>query len=481
MRKRRIAFVTDRLGFQEILTIPLLSAAAKAGGHAAELFEFSRNPKKACASIASFGPDILAYSICSNDADRYLRINAVLKKYLSVFSLFGGPHPTFFPDVIEAEGVDAICRGEADRCFPEFLDRFGTEAMYAVSNFSFKAGAGLGVDNPVGELVEDLDSLPFPDRELLYSKSRFMARNPIKVFMAGRGCPYDCSYCFNHLFNEMYRGKGRILRTKRVDYLIREIRLVRERYPLSFVKFHDDIFGGDRRWLAEFAEQYPRELGVPFLCYARPNMVSEEYCEQLKKAGCHSVSMAIECGNEKLRTTVLNRRVSDEQILTACKHLRGAGIRIYTLNMIGLPGETERDIFKTIELNRRAGSDYADASILQPYPGTRLTEYCKQTGYLDGECDRFESQYTETALKFDSGFKNKLFVLHKLFAVLVDHSRLKMLLRTLYRARFLNGLLNLAYRYYYGRHVHRRIFAGQIPLALRLRGAFGFFLSKSRV
>ncbi|NQU75757.1 MAG: radical SAM protein, partial [Planctomycetes bacterium] len=479
--QHKIAFVINRLGFQEVLSIPLVSALAKERRHATALFEYAPRPAETRKEIAGFAPDIVAYSVCSNEAERYLQINRELKDSCEFFSLFGGPHPTFFPRFVEADGVDAICRGEADLCFGRFLDLFGTGQMYAVSNFSFKMPGGQIKENPLADLAGDLDAVPFPDRGLLYEKNRFMARNPIKVFMAGRGCPYQCSYCFNHLFNGMYRGKGKILRIKSVNYLIREIRQVAEKYPLTFVKFHDDVFGSDGDWLAEFADRFPKEVGLPFFCYARPNMISDHYCRLLKAAGCYSVSMAIESGNEKLRTAVLNRKVTNEQIVAASRHLREAGIRIYTLNMIGLPGETEKEIFETIELNQIAGSDFADASILQPYPGTQLTEYCKQTGYLDDENCRFESQFSESTLNFDEKFKNKLFVLHRLFPLLVDRPGLKRLLGTLYRTRFLNGLLNVIYRSYYGRHVHGRIYAGKIPFTIRLRGAVDLLLSKGRI
>ena len=93
MSKRRVAFVVDRLGFQEMLSIPILSALARGRGHTTALFEF-RRPARACARIASFAPDIIAYSVCSSEAERYLEINRFLRSRLRFFSLFGGPHPT---------------------------------------------------------------------------------------------------------------------------------------------------------------------------------------------------------------------------------------------------------------------------------------------------------------------------------------------------------------------------------------------------
>jgi len=468
------------LGFQEILSIPILSALAKARGHRVELFVAGRNLSKVCSEVAGFEPDIVAYSLCSNEVRSYLRLNRALKHRLRFFSLFGGAHPTFFPELVEEEGVDAICRGEADACFGEFLDRFGTDAMYEVSNFVFKMPNGRRRENPLAHLVEDLDGLPFPDRDLLYRKDRFMAANPIKTFMAGRGCPYNCSYCYNHAHHTLYRGKGKILRTKSVGYLLEEIRRVARGYPLTFVRFLDDIFGMDPAWLGEFAERYPSQIGLPFTCYARPNTATEAWCRLMKKAGCYSVYMAIESGNEQLRNTVANRGITDAQILRACRNLRESGIRIATFNMVGLPGETEAQMLQTVDLNHRLGVDLAVGSVCQPYPGTPLNRYCKERGYLDESSDGFESPHTRSVLKVPSELKQKIYVLHKLFPVLVDYPALKSVLGLFYRGEFLNPALDLFSRTYYGLNIHKRIYASQVPPGLRFQVALGMLMSRSR-
>ncbi len=425
-------------------------------------------------------PDIIGYSVCSNEIKQYLEINLFLKKELNFFSIFGGPHPTFFPSMIEQEGVDAICRGEGDVCFPEFLKHFGTDKMYEVSNFSFKYDGKDYKENPITDLLEDLDSVPFPDRELIYSESYFLTKIPIKAFFTGRGCPYNCSYCFNHAYNSMYKAKGKVIRIKSVSYLLEEIKDIGRKYPLTFVKFHDDIFGAVKPWLSEFADRYPKEVGLPFNCYVRPNMATEEYCRLLKRAGCYSVCMAIESGNEKLRNLVLGRNVSNEQILFACENLKKFDLQIMALNMVGLPGETENEIFETIKINQRTGINYADASIFQPYPGTRIAEYCKKNGYLSNDVERYESMFTVSILNFEPDFKYKVYVLHKLFAIIVDYPRLKSILGLVYKLRWSSLILGFIYKLYYGFCIHKRIFASAIPFMTRMYGAILVIIAKDR-
>ena len=131
---RRIAFVVNHVGSVELFAQPLLAALAQRQGHQACLVEYARNPRKAVQTLRAFAPDIVAYSVCSNEAAEYLRINRALKKELPFFAVFGGPHPTYTPAFVEEEGVDAACRGEGDVAFPEFLERFGTDAMYETPN-----------------------------------------------------------------------------------------------------------------------------------------------------------------------------------------------------------------------------------------------------------------------------------------------------------------------------------------------------------
>ncbi len=479
MAALRIAFVIDRIGAIDLLSVPTVAALTRAAGHEAALFEYGRHPQRTTADLATFRPDVIAYSIASNEAGRYLAINRALKNALPFFSVFGGAHPTFVPSFIEEDGVDALCRGEGDISFPQMLDAFGSDAMYGTPNFCFKRPGGETIANPMVDLISDLDAFPFPARDLVYAKSYFMANNPIKAFMAGRGCPFSCAYCFNSAYNRLYRGKGRVVRAKSVSHLLEEIRDVAQRYPLSFVRFHDDVFGLDPEWLDEFAARFPKEIGTPFSCYVHPHMAKEAYVRSLKAAGCHAVCTAIECGNERLRNEVLGRRVSNEEIVAACARFKEAGIRLFSFNMLGLPGETEEDMFETIRLNRRIGVDFADASIFQPFPGTPAHAYCLEHGYIAEGEGQFENIYSESILSIDPVLKRRIYVIHKMFSWLAGHPNTEPLAR--YVPRFADRLLNHLSRIHYGHALHKRIYNSCIPWRVRWSGAKSVLFSRNRI
>ncbi len=480
----RIAFIANHLSFHEIFEVPILAGIAKQDGHQTLLVDYGASPGKALDRVKSFAPDVLAYTAMSCDKPVFLEINRAMKQTTGALSLFGGALPTFEPDFIAEDGIDAICLGEGDLAFRDLINNFATERMYETPNLHFKLGDGEIIKNPPGNLVADLDTLPHPDRELLMAESYLIRALPMKTFFAGRGCPFRCSYCFNETYNRMFKDKGKILRVKSVDYLLGEIKAVIRRYPTSFIKFHDDVFGVHKGWLEEFAERYRREIGLPFLVYARPNMISEDYCRLLRLAGCHSVGTAIECGNDRIRNDVLRRNMRNAQIITAARGLKENGIKICALNMIGIPGEGEAELRETLELNRACGVDFADVGILQPYPGTDLTRYCIEQGYLKPGAENWAPQFTASILEFPEDFKRSLIAWQGLFALLVDRRGSEWLLglaRILAKTGFGRRLLGYFYRIYYGLFMQSRIYPMRIGWLFRLRIGLTVLMSRNRV
>ncbi len=482
MPSTRMAIIANRIGMIETYSIPLLSAMAKRRGHEVALIEYHRDPKRALQEVRDFEPDILAYSVMSPDAKDYIEINRQLKKETSAFSVFGGIHPTFFHDYIHEDGVDAICVGEGDLSVGDLLDTFSTSAMYDTANMHFREN-GQVKKNPINRLVDELDELPIPDKGLIYDKSYFIRELPIRGFFTTRGCPYKCTYCFNHAFNEMYRGKGQVVRIKSVDYAIRELKLTIDRYPTQFLKFHDDVFGVKKDWLVEFSEKYKREIGLPFLVLARPNMVTGAYCKELKKAGCHSVTVAIENGNSDIRNKVMLRAMTEELIYGAFENLHRYDLKVNSLNMIGLPTETEETVRETVAMNQKCKAHYADASIFQPYPGVSLTKYAIENGWVEDNLTHWGGQYSKSVLKFSDKLKSIFHAYQIVFPLLVEYPWLEKyigLIRKINDTDIGSKIMDIIYRGTYGFMMTRRIYPVKMPFKLRAFIAFELLTSKYR-
>ncbi|MEK6956237.1 MAG: radical SAM protein, partial [Nanoarchaeota archaeon] len=165
-----------------------------------------------------------------------------------------------------------------------------------------------------------------------------------------------------------------------------EIKEIVTEYKVKEIGFNDDTFTLNAVRVRDFCNKYPQVVGnVPFYVNARVNAVSRETFILLGKAGCKRVNMGVECGDPKIRNEILERDMTDEQIIQTFNWARDAGIETYAFNMIGLPYETKESIQKTIDLNRKINPDYLGCSIFTALPGTPLYELCKKNGWLAPE------------------------------------------------------------------------------------------------
>jgi anaerobic magnesium-protoporphyrin IX monomethyl ester cyclase len=423
---------------------------------------------RAVAAVLRLEPDVVLYSSFArsipffNDFDRLLKAAAP-----RVRSLIGGPGPTFDPDPLAGSTIDAACVVEGDLALPDFL----AEDRWSGPNFRARGGP-----SPAGFCrLADLDGLPMPDREPLYREDAVLRESPSKQFLSGRGCPYRCTYCFNHKFNEMFRGLGPVVRKKSVDYLLEEIRRVRARWPLQTVCFNDDTFILGREWLLEFCGRFPREIGLPYTCNVRANLVCDEVAEALARSGCTGVAWSIETADPALRDDVLKRGMTTEQIRTTARALRKHGIGFRIGSLVGLPGETPDQMLRTLELNIEAAPELATASIFTPFPGLELTEYAVRTGRYAprGNRDLPWDYATRSVLDYTEKENDDMVRLVRLFPLFVRFPALYRnaavrslllrlpipLLRPLFDAPYLLGMMRL--------HVGRANMAQRLRMAWR--------------
>jgi len=256
------------------------------------------------------------------------------------------------------------------------------------------------IKNEIRPLLDNLDSLPFPDKDLFYQYRSFSDRAYV---MTARGCPYDCSYCFNHSMKALYQGKGSYVRRRSVDNVIEELKIYKTKYKIKEIFFYDDVFTLDIGWLRRFRSQYRKEINLPFKCMVRANCLSQEKVEILKEAGCIYVDIGVESGSDKIRNGIMNRNIERATILEAGRLLKGVGIKFTTLNIFGSPHELISDMKETVAINRQlkptAG---AIANVLYPFPGTKIAELAEKSNYIDAkvkaEIEKGEGAYRGATL-----------------------------------------------------------------------------------
>jgi radical SAM superfamily enzyme YgiQ (UPF0313 family) len=476
----RILFVSDvaknfSAGGFEPLGIMYVARPLTKAGHEVRITE--AEPARALADAMAFGPDIIAYSTTTGLHQLYLEINRGLKRRARFFSLFGGPHPTFFPEMIEEDGVDAVCVGEGEEAMGDLAAALASGASpRGIPNLWVKEDTRIH-RNPVRRLVEDLDRLDFPDRTFYYAKYPFAAQSKMKTFIASRGCPYQCTYCFNHAFNKLYKGKGKIVRFRSVENLLRELEQVRSFYPLALVMFHDSSFLFDDAWIEEFASRYPPRIGLPFNCNVRPDHITDKRAALLKRAGCLSVVWAAEAGNDYIRNTIIKRNITKERMQEAAEVLHRHRINFEIQNIIGIPGEGLEEAIETLQLNIACRPQWTQASLLFPYPGTEIFETAKKMGLLDpGAGITSPTFYEHSPLAIPN--RREMENLQKLFSITVEFPLLVRWIRTLVRLP-LGGLYNLIRQFHKGYCVKFRILYYKTTLWETIVLAYRYFRGKA--
>lgn len=414
-----IVFIIAKLATIEPFGVMSLSPYLKRDGHDVSLLE-AEDPELV-RKFCDCRPDVVGYSVCTGSEAYYLALNRTLKAHRRYCAVFGGPHATFFPELIQEAGVDAVCRGEGELAFAEFCRGIRTNGRPGVvPNFLVKDGPTIH-SLPPRPLVQEVDSILFPDRDLYYGVAPGIGEHPVRSFLAARGCPFACTYCFNPAMDALYQGHWRRVRTRSPTNLVSEIVSVASRYPTEFIAFRESIFPLQIEWLREFAELYSRQVSLPFYCHLRLDLLTENNVELLSRAGCYSVNVGIETGAAELRERLLRRRISNETMIRACALLRRHGIKILANSMLGLPGASLADDWQTLALNQSCRPDYALAMLWQPYPGTELARYASEQGYYQGNCQDLDfTYYNRSHLVFPSASaKRQTENLQKLFAIAV--------------------------------------------------------------
>lgn len=451
----RILFVLKQIDYEPVGLMQLSSVLQQAGHEVKLAVASIEDPERIA---AEWQPGILAYSVWTGGHRYYLELNRRLRARVAALSVFGGPHATFFPEMIDEDDlVDAICVGEGEGALLDLADALDRGTGYLdLPNWHFRH-KGTVLRNAVRPAIPDMNVLPLPDRSLIYGKDSVLANSPIKHFITGRGCPYDCSYCFNHSWAEIYCDDGRRVRRRSVELVLEEIEDVRARWPLGFVVFLDDTFTIQKLWMAEFAEKYPQRIGLPFFCNVRANLVTSALARQLAAAGCKSVGMGIETADDHLRNEILKRNMSREQIVRACRVLREEGIAVLSTNMIGLPGGSLEMDIETLKLNAECRPAFANAFLFQPYPRTELGNYAAERGLLDGDINAIGmSAWNTTIIKFPPSEKRRIENLQKLFAITVEFPWLLPLTRRLLAAPP-NPLFRLIHKLWKGYTIKARV------------------------
>ncbi len=368
--------------------ISYISSVLKQAGHETRLVvPTSAYPQIVEEYVRSFNPGVVCFTSVYTVFEFLSTIAARLKeKFPDVFLIIGGPHATLNPRHCLEKAYDAVCVGEGEYPVLELVEQIEMGRYPGgIRNLYIKKKESVEM-NETRPFIQNLDSLPFPDRDMWLPWLANPLSNP--GVLLGRGCPYQCTYCCNHAIRKVAPGK--YVRTRSVENIISEILDLKKKIPLlEEVYLEVETLGVNMNWALELCsalEEINSKFEVPLRFGANLRVTRGADFEDLFKALARSnfrfLNIGLESGSERIRREILKRNYSNEDILQTVKTARKYGLQIGFYNMIGLPEETLKDAWETIKLNRASQPDWFLLSVFFPYPGTALHEKCIKEGII---------------------------------------------------------------------------------------------------
>jgi len=330
-------------------------------------------------------------TVTSNFLDG-VRLARMAKSVLpGVKTVFGGAHASALKERVleEFPEVDFAVVGEGERVMLE-LSEGGGENAGEIKGLVWRDGDGRGHFNGYRDDLLELDSLPYPAYEKLHGYPHVYKlpifnypKAPNASMNSSRGCPYACSYCDRSVF-------GRSFRFNSAAYMYEHMKHLRDRYRVKHINFYDDQFTFNKRRVNEFCDMMAgKPLGMTFNCAVRAEHVDEGLLRRMKAAGCWMVSLGIESGDEELLSghrQNVNLAMIEEKVNT----MKAAGLRVKGLFMIGLPGETEQSIRKSMDYIARLPLDIFNLAKFTPFPGSPVYEGIREHGSFDEDWPRMD-------------------------------------------------------------------------------------------
>lgn len=338
-------------------------------------------------------PAFIGLSCTTSSFHDGIRIADLARQTLpGIKNVFGGPHVSALKEQLFTAfpAMDYSVIGEGEETLAELLENGGDDPA-AVKGIIYRDGpGGEPCFSGFREKALELDLLPFPAYEKLagFPDSYMLPifnypHTPNTSCISSRGCPYACSYCDRSVFRRSFRYNS-------AAYLYEHLRYLRERFGIRHINFYDDQFTFNRQRVEDFTSMMiDRPLGMTFNCAVRAEHIDSALLQQMRRAGCWMMSLGIETGDEQLLAQ--HRQNADlAHLAEKIRMIKSAGIRTKGLLMMGLPGETEVSIRRSMKYVFSLPIDDFNLAKFTPFPGSPIYEKIHELGEFDEDWERMD-------------------------------------------------------------------------------------------
>ncbi|MCX7168956.1 MAG: radical SAM protein [Proteobacteria bacterium] len=383
----------SQINYWQPLGLLYLAASLTRAGHQVAFFDGAfLSQEQILRRVTVWAPDFAGIYATTFGWPKAVATATALKRAAPrLYLCVGGPYPTAMREAcLRGAGVsfDAVVAGEGEVTVVELLERlaYGRSAA-GVSGVIYRTGDNI-VCNPPRPLIEDLDALPFPARELLGDRRAYIPppatyrRQPVATLLTSRGCNRRCLFCYQP--DRERRGGRDGVRYRSIDNVLQEIELCLAQGYCE-IKFLDDSLAADYDRAMRLAQTIKaRRLDFTWFASACVNQVDLPLLQAFKAAGCWAILLGAESGVQKNLNT-LRKGTTLAQIRRAVAAAKLAGLRVSTPFLFGIPGETFTEGLQTIDFALELDPDLANFHALTPFPGTPLYEQAAQLGSVSAD------------------------------------------------------------------------------------------------
>ncbi|MEK7308717.1 MAG: radical SAM protein [Nitrospirota bacterium] len=322
-----------------------------------------------------------------------LEICKIAKDCEVKYVIVGGPHASAQPEsLLLSKLVDYVFIGEAEKSIADFVDCLMGGNTHYINNISGLAYMDNGhLHSTSGlSLIENIDSIPFPARDLFPIEKYFTKCSPMGgVFKSrrtlsmatSRGCPGKCTFCASARF------WGMKFRARSPENVLAEIRELRDKYRIEEVQFQDDNFTLNKKRALEICRGMKERIGLPWSVPSGLALwsIDKEIIDAMSDAGCHYVAVAIESGNQRVLSEVIKKPLKLDKVPELCRHFKKRKIKLAAFFITGFPDETLEEIRDTFNFASKCNLDTANFYFPTPLPGSPLwTQAEKENLFVKG-------------------------------------------------------------------------------------------------
>ncbi len=323
--------------------------------------------------IKAFAPDVIGLTCSTPNFARALELARIGREHSAAKIVMGGVHASAVPEFIagrHADLIDYVVVGEGEATMLELVNALqGGSGMERIPGLAFRAD-GTAKRTECRPFIEDLDSIPFPARDLipqdLFVPNLHNARHrKCASILTSRGCPFNCSFCASRIVS------GRKYRMHSAEYVLEEMEMLKKDYGVRQLTITDDTFTINRERLEKVCKgMIDRRLDLEWFCFSQVTVVDREVLTLMKRAGCYNIGFGVESADESILKW-MGKPIKPERAREAVRTANKAGLKTQAFYIFGSPGETREQMERTIEFANRVDATLAFFNMLVPYPGTK--------------------------------------------------------------------------------------------------------------